>query len=157
MRRAKLDKIDRKILKCLQEDGRMSNVNIAKEVGISAPPCLRRVRSLEDNGFITSYHATIDPVSMGYTVSVFALVTLTGQSTHDKDSFEDIVKFLDEVRECYSIAGDIDYMLMIVARDWNHYQDILKEKLTSIENVKSVKSCLSMGALKSEAGIPIEV
>ncbi len=156
MRRAKLDKIDRKILNCMQRDGRISNVNIAKEAGISAPPCLRRVRALEENGFITGYYGVINPSSMGYTVSVFALVTLTGQSTQDKEAFEHRMNELPEVRECHSIAGDVDYMLKVVAHDWNHYQEILKEELTAIENVKSVKSCLSMSSSKFEPGVPID-
>lgn len=156
MRRAKLDKIDRKILKCLQEDGRMSNVNLAKEAGISAPPCLRRVRSLEENGFIKGYNARIDAPSMGYTVTVFALVTLKGQSTTDKDEFEHYMAGLPEVRECHSIAGDLDYLMKVVAHDWDDYQRILKEHLTSAPHVQSVKSCLSMSSSKLEAGVPIE-
>lgn len=156
MRRSKLDKIDRKILNSLQREGRMSNVNLAKEAGISAPPCLRRVRALEDNGLITSYHAVINPASMGYTVSVFALVTLESQATSDKEEFENAIDQIAEVRECHSIAGDIDYMLKVIAHDWDHYQKILKEQLTSAPHVKGVKSCLSMSSSKMEVGVPIE-
>lgn len=157
MRRAKLDKIDRKILKCLQDDGRMSNVNLAKEAGISAPPCLRRVRALEDNGFIQGYNAKIDPASMGYSVTVFALITLDGQAISDKEAFETYVAALPEVRECHAIAGDLDYMLKVVAHDWDDYQRILRESLTSAPNVKSVKSCLLMNSPKSEVGIPVDL
>jgi len=117
---------------------------------------LRRVRSLEKNGLITSYHATINPASMGYTVSIFALVSLTGLGTQDKETFEQAMNDIPEVRECHSIAGDIDYMLKIVAHDWNHYQEILKDKLTSLDNVKAVKSCLSMSSSKNKPGIPIQ-
>ncbi len=156
MKRAKLDKIDRKILKNLQENGRMSNVDLAKEAGISAPPCLRRVRALEDNGYINGYNARINAAEMGYNVTVFALVTLTGQSSADKDGFENYIGGLDYVRESYSIAGDIDYLLKIVARDWDDYQAFLKEKLSSAPNVKSVKSNLSMSYNKMQAGVPID-
>lgn len=156
MKRSKLDKIDRNILRNLQENGRMSNVNLAKEAGISAPPCLRRVRALEDNGYIDGYNARINPSSMGYTVSVFALVTLTGQAAHDKTEFEEFCNAIPEVRECYLIAGDIDYLLKIVAHDWDHYQSLLKEHFSNAPHVQSFKSCLSMSSSKMEAGIPIE-
>lgn len=157
MRRSKLDKIDRNILKNLQEDGRMSNVNLAKEVGISAPPCLRRVRALEDAGFISGYNAQINASSMGFSVIVFALVKLTGQSSKDKEEFESEMNNLEHVRECHLVAGDIDYILKIVAKDWDDYQDLLKNKLTTAPNVSSVKSCLSMSSSKFEAGVPIDV
>jgi DNA-binding Lrp family transcriptional regulator len=155
MRRSKLDRIDRKILKNLQNDGRMSNVDLAKEVGISAPPCLRRVRALEDAGFIKGYHADINASSLGFSVTVFALVTLKGQSTIDKEEFENHIATLPQVRECNLVAGELDYILKIVAKDWDDYQDLLKKELTSAPHVNSVKSCLSMSASKIMPGVPI--
>lgn len=156
MRRSKLDKIDKKILKNLQESGRMSNVDLAKEVGISAPPCLRRVRTLETAGFIDGYNARINPASMGYSVTVIALVTLKGQSGKDKEEFENFINTLPMVRECHLVAGDIDYILKVVAKDWDDYQKLLKQDLTNAPNVNSVKSCLSMSSSKLEFGVPIE-
>lgn len=156
MRRSKLDRIDRNILKNLQDDGRMSNVKLAKEVGISAPPCLRRVRALEVAGFINGYTAKISASSMGYSIVVFALVKLDNLSSEHKEAFEKYVDDLPNVRECHLIAGDLDYILKIVAKDWDDYQDFLRHKLTNAPNVTSAKSCLSMNASKSEPGIPIE-
>lgn len=156
MKRSKLDKIDRNILRNLQDHGRMSNVKLAQEAGISAPPCLRRVRALEDNGYIQGYNATINPSAMGYSVAVFGLVTLKGQSAHDKAEFEKYVDAIEEVRECHLIAGDIDYILKIVAKDWDGYQALLKEHFSNAPHVQSFKSCLSMSASKMLAGIPIE-
>jgi DNA-binding Lrp family transcriptional regulator len=156
MRRAKLDKIDRKILENLQADGRMSNVDLAKNVGISAPPCLRRVRALEDKGFITSYHAKIDPSIMGYGVTVFAMVKLTSQAEKDLNAFEKQIKAWPMVRECYMLAGDVDYILKVVARDWDSYQEFLTHQLTAYPNVTSVKSSLTVRSAKDQPGVPID-
>ncbi len=157
MARAKLDKIDRKILKELQSDGRMTNVDLAKNVGISAPPCLRRVRALEELGFIKSYHAKINPGFLGYGVTVFALVKLTSQAETDLLGFEKRVKEWPMVRECHMLAGDVDFMLKIVAKDWDNYQEFLTHDLTAAPNVTSVKSSLAIRATKDAPGIPIEV
>lgn len=156
MRRTKLDKIDKKILRNLQENGRMSNVDLAKEVGISAPPCLRRVRALEESGFIDGYNGNINAASLGYNVTVFAMVSLSGQSSKDKDDFEKCMDTLPMVRECHSVAGELDYLLKIVAKDWDEYQNFLRSDLTNAPNVHSIKSSLSMSASKFEVGVPIE-
>lgn len=156
MRRSRLDKIDKKILKDLQQNGRMTNVELAQNVGISAPPCLRRVRALEEAGYIKSYHAKVDPAVLGYTVTVFAMVKLTSQAEKDLDAFENHMKDLPMVRECHLIAGDIDFILKIVAKDWDSYQDFHKNKLTNAPNVISVKSSLTIRNGKDEPGVPIE-
>ena len=155
MRGAKLDRIDKKILQNLQVDGRMSNVELAKDVGISAPPCLRRVRALEKAGYIKSYHARIDPAVMGYGVTVFAMVKLTSQSEKDLEAFEKQIQEWEMVRECHMLAGDTDFLLKIVAKDWDNYQDFLTHKLTSAPNVTSVKSSLGIRTTKDEPGVPI--
>lgn len=156
MRRSKLDKIDRKILKRLQTDGRISNVDLAKIVGISPPPCLRRMRALEQAGYIKSYHARVNAANMGYGVTVFAMVKLTSQADGDLRKFESRMAELPEVRECHLLAGDVDYVLKIVAKDWDDYQKILTGKLTTAPNVISVKSSLVMRPAKEETGVPIE-
>lgn len=156
MRRSKLDKIDRKILRDLQDKGRITNVDLAKNVGISAPPCLRRVRALEDSGYIKSYHAKIDPSSLGYTVTVFAMVKLESQAEKDLNAFEAVVMSNDMVRECHMLAGDVDFMLKIVAKDWDDYQNFLTNVLTAAPNVTSVKSSLAIRARKEVPGVPIE-
>ena len=157
MRGSKLDKIDRKILRCLQEDGRMTNVDLAKEVGMSAPPCLRRVRALEENGFIKSYHANIDPSALGYGVTVTALVKLTSQAEKDLIAFETHVSSRDQVRSCHMLAGDIDFILRIVEKDWDHYQEFLSSNLTSAPNVTSVKSLLNIRSAKNVPGVPVDL
>jgi DNA-binding Lrp family transcriptional regulator len=156
MRGAKLDKIDKKILQNLQANGRMSNVDLAEDVGISAPPCLRRVRALEKSGHIKSYHAKIDPAVLGFSVTIFAMVKLTSQSEKDLNAFEKQVQNWAMVRECHMLAGDVDYMLKIVAKDWDAYQDFLTHELTAAPNVTSVKSSLGVRSAKDEAGVPIE-
>jgi len=156
MRRAKLDKIDKNILKDLQQDGRITNVELAKHVGISAPPCLRRVRALEEAGFIKSYHAKVDPASLGYSVTVFAMVKLESQAEKDLKAFEKHIDGLDMVRECHMLAGDVDYLLKIVAKDWDNYQDFLTTKLTAAPNVTSVKSSMTIRAAKDLPGVPID-
>lgn len=156
MRRSKLDKIDVNILKRLQEDGRVTNVELAKSVGISAPPCLRRVKALEEAGYIRGYNAILDKHLLGYGVNVFAMVTLKSQSEDDLAAFENHIKSLPMVRECYMVAGDVDFMLKIVAKDWDAYQDLLTKHLTSAPNVMTVKSTLAIRALKNVPGIPIE-
>jgi DNA-binding Lrp family transcriptional regulator len=156
MRRTKLDKIDKKILRDLQEDGRITNVELAKRVGISAPPCLRRVRALETAGYIKSYHAKIDPASLGYGVTVWAMVKLTSQAEKDLNAFEKRIRELPIVRECHMLAGDVDFMLKIVAKDWDSYQNFLTHELTTAPNVTSVKSSLAIRASKEEPGVPIE-
>jgi len=157
MRRSKLDKIDKKILRDLQDSGRMTNVELARNVGISAPPCLRRVRALEDAGYIKSYHAKVDPAILGYSVTIFALVKLTSQAEKDLEKFEAKINDWPMVRECHMLAGDVDFMLKVVAKDWDAYQDFLTHELTAAPNVTSVKSSLAIRSAKHEPGVPIDV
>lgn len=157
MRRSKLDKIDKKILRDLQDNGRITNVELAKNVGISAPPCLRRVRALEDAGYIKSYHANVDSSILGYSVTIFALVKLTSQAEKDLEKFEKQIDSWPMVRECHMLAGDVDFMLKIVAKDWDSYQDFLTHELTAADNVTSVKSSLAIRSAKHEPGVPIDV
>lgn len=157
MKRVKLDKIDRKILKNLQDNGRMTNVDLAREAGISAPPCLRRVRALEESGFIQGYHAQIDPAALGYGVTVFAHVKLLSQAESDLEQFETLIASWEMVRECWMLAGETDFLLKVVAPDWDAYQHFLTEKLTAAPNVTSVKSSLTIRASKEVAGVPVEI
>ena len=156
MRRARLDKIDKNILNRLQSDGRVTNVELARSVGISAPPCLRRVRALETKGYIRGYNARIDQSLMGYGVNIFAHVKLKSQAEDDLKAFEKHVENLPMVRECYMLSGDVDFMLKIVAKDWDAFQGFLTRELTSAPNVCSVKSSLSIRNSKTKPGIPID-
>ncbi len=157
MRHKKLDKIDKKILRDLQDDGRITNVELAKNAGISAPPCLRRVRALEDNGYINGYYANIEPVSMGYGVKVFAMVKLSSQADTDLKAFEDYVEELPMVRECHMLTGEMDFLLKIAAKSWDDYQEFHASSLTNAPNVISVKSSLGIRTTKNKPGVPIEV
>ncbi len=157
MQKVKLDKIDRQILHNLQAEGRITNVELSRRAGISAPPCLRRVRALEDAGYIKSYHASLDPKTLGFHVTVFAQVGLASQAEPDLEAFERTVQDWSEVRECFMLAGETDFLLKVVAADWNAYQMFLTTKLTAAPNVNHVKSSLSIRAAKSEPGVPIAV
>jgi DNA-binding Lrp family transcriptional regulator len=153
----KLDPIDRKILAELQADGRMTNVELARRVGISAPPCLRRVRTLEEQGYIRGYHADIDPRALGFEVQVFAMVGLQSQAEADLVAFENRCRAWPLVRECHMLNGEVDFVLKCVAPDLSTFQSFLTEQLTSAPNVVSVKTSLVIRGAKDEPGVPFEV
>jgi DNA-binding Lrp family transcriptional regulator len=155
MRRAKLDRVDRRILQALQDDGRMTNVELARRAEISAPPCLRRVRALEEGGYIRGYHADINPEALGYGVTVFAQVGLSSQAETDLKAFEALMQSWPEVRECHMLAGETDFLLRIVAVDWDAYQRFLTTRLTAAPTVTHVKSALAIRTCKSVPGVPI--
>ena len=155
MNRVKLDEIDRKILRDLQTNGRMTNVELASRVGISAPPCLRRVRALEEAGYIKGYHADLEPMALGFNVTVFAHVGLHIQAEPDLNAFEQLVRSWPEVRECHMLAGETDFLLKIVAKDWEAYQKFVTAKLTAAANVSHVKSALTIRSSKLEPGVPV--
>ena len=157
MARLKLDKIDLKILRNLQNNGRMTNVDLAKNAGISPPPCLRRVRTLEDTGCIRGYHADIDTEALGFGVTVFANVGLHSQAEADLVAFEERVSQWPEVRECHMLAGETDFLLKIVASDWDAYQKFLTTNLTPAPNVSVVKSALGIRTSKRAFGVPIDL
>lgn len=152
-----LDAIDLKLLAELQADGRITNVDLATKVGLTAPPCLRRMRALEQSGTIKSYHADIDASSLGYTITVFAMVSLKSQAEEDLKAFEQHVHALPDVRECHMLNGEIDFILKIVARDLQSFQEFLTSQLTSAPNVNSVKTSLTIRTAKDEPGVPIPV
>jgi DNA-binding Lrp family transcriptional regulator len=156
MRRVKLDRIDRRILHDLQADGRMTNVDLARRAGISAPPCLRRVRALEKAGLIKGYHAEVNAEALGFAVTVFAQVGLSSQAEPDLKAFEALMASYPEVRECHMLAGEADFLLRIVSTDWDAYQRFLTTKLTAAPNVSHVKSALAIRTSKSEPGVPID-
>ena len=152
-----LDQIDREILSHLQADGRMTNVDLAQKVGLTAPPCLRRVRALEENGVIRGYHADLSPDDLGWSITIFAMVSLKSQAEEDLKAFEAHVAGLPEVRECHMLNGEIDFILKLVARDLPSFQAFLTGKLTSAPNVASVKTSLTIRTSKSLIGVPVDV
>jgi len=154
---AKLDPIDRKILSELQGDGRMTNVELSRRVGISAPPCLRRVRSLEEAGLIEGYHARVNARALGYEVMVFAMVSLKSQAERDLVAFEGLAQSWPMVRECHMLNGEIDFLLKCVSPNLLAFQDFLMGSLTGAPNVASVKTSLVIRSAKSDPGVPFEL
>jgi DNA-binding Lrp family transcriptional regulator len=151
-----IDELDRSILAILQEEGRITNVELASRVGLTAPPCLRRMRALEEEGVIRGYHAELDPGALGYSIMVFALVSLRSQAEDDLRAFEAHVAGLPEVRECHMLNGEIDFILKIVAHDLQSFQAFLTSKLTPAPNVASVKTSLTIRTSKTSCGIPVD-
>jgi DNA-binding Lrp family transcriptional regulator len=154
---SKLDPIDRHILAELQADGRMTNVELAKRVGISAPPCLRRVRTLEESGYVKGYHADIDARELGFEVQVFAMVRLQSQAEADLSTFEARCRAWPLVRECHMLNGEIDFILKCVAPDLSSFQSFLTGDLLKAENVANVKTSLVIRCAKDEPGVPFDV
>ena len=152
---ANLDRIDRRLLCELQDEGRITNVELAQRVGLTAPPCLRRVRALEDEGVIRGYHADLDASKLGYAITVFALVSLRSQAEDALRQFEDHMRGLPEVRECHMLNGEIDFILKIVSRDLQSFQEFLTSKLTPAPNVASVKTSLTIRTAKQLPGVPL--
>ncbi|MDC1320160.1 Lrp/AsnC family transcriptional regulator [bacterium] len=157
MASTRLDSIDRMILAELQADGRMTNVELAKRVGISAPPCLRRVRTLEENGYIKGYHAEVNAKELGFEVQVFANVGLASQAESDLSAFEAKCKSWPLVRECHMLNGEVDFILKCVAPDLSSFQTFLTGELLTTRNVASVKTSLVIRGEKDEPGVPFEV
>ncbi len=151
-----LDATDWKIIKELQADGRMTNIALANRIGLSAPPCLRRVRALEEAGLITGYAATVDEEALGFRLTAFAMVRLHNQAENDLRTFENRVLGWPIVREAHMLSGESDFMLKCVARDLPAFQEFVLTELTAAPNVASVKTYLTIRRAKREPGIPVE-
>lgn len=151
----KIDAIDRRILTALQRDGRLQNVELAKEVGLSPSPCLRRVRLLEESGVIDRYVAVLNANKVGKGLTVFARVWLTGQDAETVDHFTDEIQLLPEVVECHLMAGDCDFLLRIVAADLDDYRLFQIKHLTRIKGVQSVKTEIPMQKIKLTSALPV--
>ena len=152
----KLDDIDLKILHELQINGSVSNVELANLVNISPPSCLRRVRALEETNFIRGYNASVNAELLGFKVTVFAYVGLESQAENDLQTFENYISVFPEVRECHMLIGDVDFLLKIIARDWDEFQKFLTGTLTQAPKVSNVKTSLNIRNVKSLPGIPFE-
>jgi DNA-binding Lrp family transcriptional regulator len=150
-----LDATDWKILSELQADGRITNVELAKRAGLSAPPCLRRVRALEEAGVIKSYRAILDEKQLGYQVTCFAMVHLASQAETDLALFEERIRAWPLVRECWTLSGDIDYILKCVAPDLRAFQSFVLE-LTGLPNVRNVRTAVTLDVVKDEPIVPLE-
>ncbi|MBA4758803.1 Lrp/AsnC family transcriptional regulator [Sphingosinicella sp.] len=151
-----IDETDRIVLKSLQDEGRLTNVDLAARAGLTAPPTLRRVRALETAGIIRGYHADLNPEALGYSIMVFAMVSLKSQAENDLRAFEEHVAQLPPVRECHMLNGEIDFILKIVAHDLQEFQRFLTAHLTSAPNVEHVKTSLTIRTSKNQPGIPVD-
>jgi DNA-binding Lrp family transcriptional regulator len=152
---ARLDAIDWKILAELQQDGRITNVELARRVGISAPPCRRRVRALEEAGYVRGYRALLDEKRLGYEVTVFALVHLSSQAEPDLAAFEAFVREQPLVRECFMLSGEVDFILKCVAPDLKTFQAFVTD-LTGAPHVRNVKTSLALRMSKDAPIVPME-
>lgn len=150
-----IDAADRKILTALQKDGRATNVELAEAIGLSASPCLRRVRLLEEAGIIKGYQAIVDQARVGLPVSVFISVKLEKQQEDAMQRFEAAVRSFPEVLECYLMTGSRDYLLRVVAKDLTDYERFLKSTLTRIEGVASIESSFALAQVKHSGTLPL--
>ncbi|ODA66891.1 Leucine-responsive regulatory protein [Methyloligella halotolerans] len=155
MRAARLDHTDWRILQVLQEDGRITNIELARKVGITAPPCLRRVRALEEAGIIERYMAVLDGRKLGFDVTAFAMVKLHSQAEADLIAFEERALQSPIVQECSMLSGEIDFLLRCVAPDLTRFQSFIIHDLTAAPNVESVKTSLVIRTAKEAAGLPL--
>ena len=154
-RTVRLDDIDLRILRDLQKSGRMTNVELARRSGISAPPCLRRVRALEEAGYIRGYHADLAAEALGFEVTFLALVGLDSQSEAVLREFEQMVESWPEVRECHMIRGGGDFLLKIVARNTPHENE-LTTRLTGTPHVTNVSTFQVIRSSKNQPGVPVD-
>jgi DNA-binding Lrp family transcriptional regulator len=157
MRSARLDATDWRILRELQADGRITNIELARKVGISAPPCLRRVRALEAAGIIKGFTALLNEKALGFDVTAFAMIKLHSQAEADLIAFEKRAQSSPIVRDCYMLSGEIDFLLHCVAPDLSAFQDFIIHELTAAPNVASVKTSLVIRASKHTEGLPVEL
>jgi DNA-binding Lrp family transcriptional regulator len=157
MEHHKLDSIDMRILSELQDNGRITNVELSRRAKITAPPCLRRMRALEKAGYIKGYHADLDSKMLGFEVTGFVFVGLNSQADADLKKFEEQVRQWPTVRECHMLSGEVDFILKVVAKDLSSFQNFITDTLTAAKNVASVKSSLVIHPTKREPGVPLEV
>lgn len=153
----RLDATDWRILKELQSDGRITNVALAQRVGITPPPCLRRMRALEEAGIISGYTVLLDEKALGFQLTAFAMVGLHAQSEPNLRDFENRVLGWPLVREAYMLSGETDYILKCVAPDLVTFQEFVTRELTAAPNVATVKTTLAIRRAKQAPGLPITV
>ncbi|MBN9073672.1 MAG: Lrp/AsnC family transcriptional regulator [Rhizobiales bacterium] len=156
MHTADLDAIDWKILRELQAEGRISNIELSRRVGISAPPCLRRVRRLERNGIVRGYRALLNAPALGLEVVAFCLVGLQQQSEADLRGFAELTRAWPVVRQAWMVSGESDFMLHCVARDLSAFQSFVIDELTAAPNVGTIRTALTIRQVKDEGLVPLQ-
>ncbi|MCL9776892.1 Lrp/AsnC family transcriptional regulator [Vibrio methylphosphonaticus] len=150
-----MDDIDKRILRELQNNARLSNQELADRVSLSPSPCLRRVRALERNGIIKGYHASVDQESCGLPITVFVLVKLEKPTEEQMRSFEQHVELLDEVLECFLMTGNHDYLLHVVSGSLKTYEQFIRKELTRLPNIAAIESSFAFGQVKSKTRLPV--
>ena len=156
MGKKELDLIDKKILRILQDDGRISNLDLSKKISMSPPPTLRRVRDLEQNGYIDGFRANLNHAKLGYDLTVFIFIGLKNQNEEELNKFEKLVWGWEEVRECYMLNGDVDFILKCVAKNMNLFQEFLTNNISSNDNIASIKTAFAIKATKSLGNVPLD-
>ena len=155
MSKDQLDAIDRKILRLLQGNGRLTNLELAEQVGLSPSPCLRRIKRLEDEGFIKHFVAVVDQDKVGLGVSVFVQIKVESQELQALGRFETTIRRWPEVLECYLMTGPRDYLLRVVVEDVAAYERFIKEKLTKLEGISTMESSFALSQVKYTNQLPI--
>ena len=150
----KLDKIDLKILRILQDNSKITNLDLSKKIGLSPAPTLERVKKLEQSGVVESYHAKINPQTMGFNVKTFVLVSLTWQKENALNNFLDKIKEIEEITECYIITGEADFLIKIVCKDIPTYEQLLFKTLSQIEEIERLKTLMTLSTVKDSKVLP---
>jgi len=152
----KLDKIDLKILKILQKNSKITNLDLSKQIGLSPAPTLERVKKLENSGIIESYHAQVSPASIGLNVKTFVLVSLAWQKDNALNNFLEKIKAIEEITECYIITGEADFLIKIVCKDIPIYEQLLFKTLSQIEEIERLKTLMTLSTVKDSKILPFK-
>ncbi|MEM6966392.1 MAG: Lrp/AsnC family transcriptional regulator [Bacteroidota bacterium] len=151
---SKFDKIDLKILKILQENSKITNLDLSKKIGLSPAPTLERVKKLEQSGIIKSYHALVDTQSIGLSVKTFVLVSLAWQKENALNAFLEKIKKIEEITECYIITGEADFLIKIICKDIPTYEQLLFKTLSQIEEIERLKTLMTLSTVKDSRLLP---
>jgi Lrp/AsnC family transcriptional regulator, leucine-responsive regulatory protein len=151
----KLDQIDRKILEILQDNAKITNAQLSKEIGLSPAPTLERVKKLESSGLIQSYHAQLDTEKIGLGVTTFVQVSLVGHKKQFIDAFVEHISHIEEIIECHHITGSGDFLLKVIAKDIPAYQKLMLERVSEIEEIDSMQSMVILSTFKNSKVLPI--
>jgi len=157
MSEATLDAIDRKILDALQADGRISNVDLAARVHLSAPQCLRRMRALEERGVIRGYRALAAPERLGLGVVAYVHLNIDADAFGRVREIEQLIRSFPQILECYTVSGDYDYLLKVVARDLKSLSQFLTDRLMQTPGVADVRSMICLEEIKAPAPLPVDL
>ena len=140
-----MDKTDHKIIEILQCNGRISNIDLAQQVNLSPTPCLKRLRKLEQTGVISGYRATVDPTKIGVNISSLVLIRMNDHTRESVNTFAKAVKKIPAITECYMATGRVDYIAKIYARDFKHYEEIIRDDIARLPNIMSMETLFIIG------------